>query len=257
MTVTFTISTGTAYHARTSHVWNPVHQLPSGSLSGGLVGSYEEVTVRRFIRGTGWSMISLGAFTLYFLVYQLVGTNGITARAQDELREGLLQDQAAASPASTEEISETAPQSAQAAWLMTIPRLEMQDFVVMGDSSRESLRQGLGWIETKECLPGQDCTIGISGHRTTYGAPFFNAQELVPGDQINVTTAQAEYVYEVTGQKIVTPEQISVLDDVPGEDGTPQPMLVLTTCHPQFSAAQRLIIESELVETRPAGSGSA
>ncbi len=213
--------------------------------------------MRRFIRGTGWSMISLGAFTLYFLVYQLVGTSGITAQAQNELREELIQDQAAASPASLEDIDEAAPRPEQAAWLVTIPRLQMQDFVVMGDSGRESLRKGLGWINTKECLPGQDCTVGISGHRTTYGSPFFNAEQFVAGDQITVTTAQADYVYEVTGQRIVTPDQVSVLDDVPGEDGKPQPLLVLTTCHPKFSAAQRLIIESRLVETRPSGSGDA
>src|SRR5829696_8457663 len=54
-----------------------------------LAAGCSEVMVRRLLRGTGWTFIGMGSFVLYFLVYQLVGTNAVTSRGQDELRNEL------------------------------------------------------------------------------------------------------------------------------------------------------------------------
>src|SRR4030095_16892854 len=66
-----------------------------------LAAGCSEVMVRRLLRGTGWTFIGMGSFVLYFLVYQLVGTNAVTSRGQDDLRNQLQREwtaPAAASP---------------------------------------------------------------------------------------------------------------------------------------------------------------
>jgi len=54
-----------------------------------LAAGCSEVMVRRLLRGTGWTFIGMGSFVLYFLVYQLVGTNAVTSRGQSDLRNEL------------------------------------------------------------------------------------------------------------------------------------------------------------------------
>ena len=56
-------------------------------------------------------------------------------------------------------------------------------------------------------------------------------------------TKWGTFRYEVTEQKIVDDEDVTVTVQVHSKRE-----LVLTTCHPRFSAAQRLVIYSELVE---------
>ncbi|MDP1454848.1 class E sortase, partial [Peribacillus frigoritolerans] len=93
----------------------------------------------------------------------------------------------------------------------------------------------------------------IAGHRTTYGAPFNRIDELVPGDEIAITTPQGEFTYVVipapgeTDQAwwIVDPSQVEVLADA-GDN-----RLTLTACHPKYSAKQRIIVAATL-KTEPA-----
>jgi len=86
-------------------------------------------------------------------------------------------------------------------------------------------------------VPGNSA---IAGHRTTYGAPFFRLDELVAGDEILVTTRQGEFTYEVSERIVVRPSQNEVLA------ATDDNRLTLTTCHPRFSASQRLIVVAML-----------
>jgi sortase A len=59
------------------------------------------------------------------------------------------------------------------------------------------------------------------------------------------------------GLRIVAPEQVDVLAPVPGRIGAaPDPdvaLLTLTTCHPEYSDRERLVVQAVLVEERPAG----
>jgi sortase A len=89
-------------------------------------------------------------------------------------------------------------------------------------------------------LPGQPGNAAIAGHRTTYGAPFYNLDELKTGDEILVTTRQGRFRYEVTESKVVSPSEVSVLDP------TTDNRLTLTTCHPRFSASKRLVVVAAL-----------
>jgi sortase A len=91
-------------------------------------------------------------------------------------------------------------------------------------------------------LPGQPGNSVISGHRTTYGAPFHELDTLVSGDRIEVETAIGLHVYEVRSIDIVRPTDVWVTEPRTGA------WLTLTTCHPKFSARERLIVFAELVE---------
>jgi sortase A len=95
-------------------------------------------------------------------------------------------------------------------------------------------------------MPGEDGNMGIAGHRTTYGAPFFYLDQLEPDDEIHVTDREGEtHVYRMVENKIVLPGDAWVLDPDPIDNG--EAMLTLTTCHPRFSARQRMVVFAELV----------
>ena len=89
-------------------------------------------------------------------------------------------------------------------------------------------------------MPGQPGNAVISGHRTTYGAPFYDLDLLTPGDVIEVDTAIGTHVYTVRETIIVTPTDVWVTEPREGA------WLTLTTCHPKLSARERLIVFAEL-----------
>jgi sortase A len=95
-------------------------------------------------------------------------------------------------------------------------------------------------------LPGAGEPFAVSGHRTTYGAPFNQLDKLRPGDPIFLDTPYARFRYEVVKTTVVKPTDVSVLWDR-GYG------LVLTTCTPLYSASHRLIVWGRLVNSVPLG----
>ena len=118
-----------------------------------------------------------------------------------------------------------------------IPRLGV-DVVVVEGTTPSALRAGAGHYQDT-ALP---CDIGnaaIAGHRTTFGKPFANLDQLRTGDTILMETPIGGCEYRITKDPyIVPPTEMSVLDP------TTDKALTLTTCHPKGSAAQRLIIRA-------------
>ncbi len=125
---------------------------------------------------------------------------------------------------------------------ISIPAIGVETVMVEGGAEIESeryLRKGPGhWPET--AFPGQGGSVVVSGHRTTYGAPFRKLNELKPGDKVQVTMPYAILEYEVTQVIIVQPEEVDVVADR-GEE-----MLSLVACHPLYSAQQRIIAQCDL-----------
>jgi sortase A len=120
-----------------------------------------------------------------------------------------------------------------------IPAIGVEEYVVEG-TDIDNLRKGPGhYPETP--LPGEHGTAAIAGHRTTYGAPFRRIDELHRRQEIAVDMPYGRYVYRVERTKIVEPTDLSVLDRV-GHD-----RLVLSACHPLYSAAQRVVVFSKLL----------
>ena len=122
----------------------------------------------------------------------------------------------------------------------TIDRLKDGWTVVEGVELRR-LRKGAGHMPWTP-YPGQRGNSVISRHRTTWGAPFHELDELEPGDRIYIETAIGEHVYEVRDVRVVKPTALWVTNP---RDGA---WLTLTTCHPKFSARQRLIVFAEMVD---------
>ena len=214
--------------------------------------------MRRLLRGTGWTFIGMGSFVLYFLVYQLVGTNAVTSRGQSDLRNELQREWTAAPPvAANADPKKFVPRRVppgKALAVIDIPKIKLDNKVIVEGVGRNDLRKGPGHVPST-ALPGQAGTFGVSGHRTTYGAPFYRLNELAKGDTITVVTREAIYTYTVTRTAIVRPTDTQVLDNVIGPDDKPKATITLTTCHPRYSARQRLIVFGNLTNTSTNNSG--
>lgn len=132
---------------------------------------------------------------------------------------------------------------------LEIPSIDA-DYIVIQGTDEGDLQKGPGHYPTT-ALPGQGRTIGIAGHRTTYGAPFNRIDEIEVGDEIEVEMPYATFTYEVSKTDIVDPSDVEIVDDVGHE------LLVLTACHPLYSAAQRYAVFAELSDITlfPAGEG--
>jgi sortase A len=124
--------------------------------------------------------------------------------------------------------------------VLTIPKLAVRRYVPEGATPEHLRRYGVGRI-TWTSLPAAPGTLGIAGHRTTYGAPFFHLERLVAGDSILVDYRGHRFTYRVERQITVTPDRADTLQDVTGESG-----IALVTCSPPYSAAFRLIVFGRL-----------
>lgn len=212
----------------------------------------------RILGATGRTLIWIGSIILLFVVYQLWGTNLAEARSQNGLEsefEALLDSFQPTSTTTNESPATTIaptttttqplppPDDGEALARIVIPKIGVDKIVVEG-VRRNDLKKGPGHYPGTP-LPGQKGNASIAGHRTTYGAPFNRIDELQPGDEILVTTLQGSFKYVVTGQQIVAPSQTEVIDDQ-GDN-----RLTLTSCHPKFSARERIIV-SAVLQAEPA-----
>jgi sortase A len=131
---------------------------------------------------------------------------------------------------------------------LRIPHLDSH-YVIVAGTGPSSLRRGPGHYDGT-ALPGEPGTVGIAGHRTTYGAPFRHLDALRRGDAITVTMPYGTFTYKVDGTRIVKPSDVSAL-----RPAGPQ-RLALTACHPLYSAAQRLIVTAHLTTATPRGAAA-
>jgi sortase A len=121
-----------------------------------------------------------------------------------------------------------------------IPRIGARYVFVSGTGAPE-LKKGPGHYP-RTALPGEHGTVGIAGHRTTYLAPFKEIDDLARGDRIELHMPYGTFSYAVKDTRIVSPDDVWVLRDRARGD-----WLVLTACHPLFSAAKRIVLSARLV----------
>lgn len=228
--------------------------------------------MRRVVGAIGRTFITVGVLILLFVAYQLWGTGIYTAQQQDELEQQFdqaLQQEgqdapttssstttttvAGAPPSSTTTSTTQAPPpppppDGEAVARIRIPKIGV-DAIVVNGVGRDDLRKGPGHYPDTP-LPGQEGNAAIAGHRTTYGAPFADLDQLSEGDLIQVRTLQGSFEYHVTEQLIVRPTDVAVIDPTPVDPDDPDEgnlaTLTLTTCNPKYSAAQRLVIQADL-----------
>jgi sortase A len=200
--------------------------------------------LRSVLSALGAILTGAGVLILLFVAYQLWGTGLYTSRQQDSLRSEFNQKlKALDGPTTTSttinpnELPPPPPSGASVASLR-IPKIGLDQTVVQGVGLAD-LRKAPGHYPQTP-LPGEEGNAAIAGHRTTYGGPFNRLGELVDGDEILATTLKGTYRYTVARIHVVKPSQVEVLDT------TPTPTLTLTTCHPKYSAKERLIVVAKL-----------
>lgn len=200
----------------------------------------------RVIGITGRILVVTGVLVLYYTAYLLWGTSQQTRQAQAELTKQLETTQSAVETpvAATMDPSQIPsakpaqdPKLGDALFEIVIPKIGLRQVVVSGVDAAQ-LQLGPGHFPDSP-FPGEPGNVPISGHRTTYDAPFYRLDELVAGDEIFVERSGFRYRYEMATNQIVSPRQVEVVEYRGRNE------LTLTTCHPKFSAAQRLIVHAD------------
>jgi LPXTG-site transpeptidase (sortase) family protein len=207
----------------------------------------------------GWSTVftwirNVGLLAILFVAWQLWGTSISQHHAQSQLQSSFAASVHAhhapkptsSGPAliSAETLVPTPAEGTPVAKI-EIPTIGLSEIVVSGTAEGD-LAKGPGhYIGT--AAPGQAGNVAIAGHRTTNGAPFNRLGDLAVGDQIFLTTLSGERLTYVVSQapNPVSPNDVAVLDNY--DDNR----ITLTTCNPEYSSAQRLVVVGELKQPDP------
>ncbi|SDY23782.1 sortase A [Modestobacter sp. DSM 44400] len=221
---------------------------------------------RTVVRGIGQALVTLGLVVLLFVVYEVWVTDLLTAQRQGELSDELQEGWDA--PTVTDPGGTPAPIDValgQPFAVLHIPRLGADwSRVVVEGTGGEQLAQGPGHY-AGTAMPGEQGNVALAGHRVGRGSPFLDLDRMRPGDPIVVETADFWFVYRVLGDaatgdlgadpsgipgmQIVRPSQVDVIAPTPdgATDGAATgAYLTVTTCHPKYSARQRLIVHAVL-----------
>ena len=131
---------------------------------------------------------------------------------------------------------------------IVIPRIGLDMVVVEGTGSAQ-LAKGPGHYDAATAratsLPGLGGVIAIAGHRTTFLHPFLHIDELARGSTVTLVMPYGRFVYRVIAHRVVVPTDWSILRRRPFEE------LVLTACHPKYSASHRYVVFARLVRAVP------
>lgn len=234
----------------------------------------------------GEILLTVGIFALLFAFYEAFWTNLDSGRRQAQAQEELSQQWEAEQERSNPRRS-LSPELGEAFARMHIPSFGSDfQFALVEGTDEQDLLIGPGrYVETQ--LPGQPGNFAVAGHRVGKGAPFNDLGNLESCDAIVVETQTSWETYrvlpidagddrqaaaqecftpeqtkqittgryaEVTGRHITLPGDIGVIAPVPGQDGAVsqemEGLVTLTTCHPQFSNAERMIVHAMLVDSQ-------
>lgn len=110
--------------------------------------------------------------------------------------------------------------------------------VVQGDDW-EALKRGVGQ-HIGGANPGQNGNLVLSGHDDIYGEVFRHLDQLQPGDEVTVFTAENEYVYTITDTMVVAPTYVQVMNP------TAHASITLISCYPYLINTQRIVVVGEL-----------
>jgi sortase A len=217
--------------------------------------------LRRFARRLGLVVATLGVLVIVWAVYIFFFGDPITALYQD-WRQHQLSGQLksefehfkapiplttgpgkAPSPAAVRAAAKRFSRDAHsgaAIGRIKIPRIHINKVVVNGTDWASDLSRGPGRYP-QSSWPGLGKVTAIAGHRTTFGAPFRHIDELQSGDLILLEMPYGTFTYRVFKHEIVPSNDWSILHKR-GFD-----TLVLSACHPLYSASHRWIVFARLV----------
>lgn len=186
----------------------------------------------------GRTMIATGVVLLLFVAYQLWGTGLAESKSQSNLADEF------ETVISTPVTQSTLPQYGGVISRIEIPKIDVDKYVVAGVDAK-SLQKGPGLFPGSP-LGGQLGNVAITGHRTTYGAPFSRIDEMKQGDEIIIQTAEGSFTYIVNAEPfVVSPTQTEVARTVDRSKAT----LTLISCHPKWTSEKRIVVTADLAPT--------
>ncbi|HHW82537.1 MAG TPA: class E sortase [Actinomycetales bacterium] len=225
-----------------------------------------------FLGVAGELLITAGVFLGLFVVWQVWWTD-LQAK---QYTGGIINEMAIEPPEQSQQIQDTdkrvdepaplpppplpdIPNGAYA--ILHIPKFGSgyQVPIAEGVSLDGVLHKGLAGHYPETAAVGQVGNFAIAGHRQSHGAIFHHIDTLAPGDSIVVQTADTWYVYQVNADpSVVLPTAVEVIAPNPGNPAEPATTasMTLTTCHPLWSTAERLIVHAELDYWAPIDSGT-
>ena len=158
------------------------------------------------------------------------------------------------------------------------------DYVYHQGVDNDTLARGPG-AYAASAAPGEVGNLSLAAHRDGWNAPFSEVDKYTVCDPITIETRDAVHTYKVVssedgnqrarenaecfgaeiattlnnddhadieGVHIVKPDDVSVLDQIPGAGADVNAdlgMLTLTSCHPHNSNAERIIVHAVLTDT--------
>lgn len=266
----------------------PRHALPSRTPARAAIGKARPKRRRsagsKIVGGIGELLITLGVLGLLFIVWELWWT-GIEAESdrQDSLDQFYAEmpeppDAAEADQASAEgpnpadfETCYTLPDGSEIGCAPTMNQLADEQQIMgtlyaprLGDDWAAPVREGVTAAQIDRGgvgrypdtqMPDEPGNFSLAGHRNTHASMLGNQDDLQIGDQLYLVSPDGMYTYEVAERRVVAPHQTEVLAPAPGEPGASAEIgtLTLTTCHPMFSNAERLIHHAEITDFTPLG----
>jgi sortase A len=224
--------------------------------------------VRFVLRGIGQTLITGGLVILLFVVYEVYVTNIFAHRKQVRVHTALENEwKANKDPLALPGGNQSAIPIGSGIANIYIPRFGRDfAFTVVQGTDDASLEKGPGHYDGT-ALPGEMGNFAIAGHRVGKGEPFLNLDHLKPGDTVIIETKAKWYVYvvegdartgdlsakdsnDVPGREIVYPSDGQVILPVPDNPGLSPTghdrYLTMTTCHPKFTATQRMVVHAQL-----------
>ena len=201
----------------------------------------------------GELLLTLGILVLLYVVYVLWGTGIQTHRAQDELREQVVDRWS--DPVATEEAPVAAPEDpvdpaeteiGDGYALLRIPALgDDWEWVVV-----QGVELSVHYADTAD--PGELGNFSVAAHRAGHGAPFADLDLVEIGDAVEVETAAGTWTYTIDQPaRVIEPTDTWIVDAVPGQGTGAEPTerrITLTTCHPRYGSSQRLYVSGVLTD---------
>jgi sortase A len=210
---------------------------------------------------TGEVLLTAGGLMGLFLAWHLLWNDAIQGERQNQSAMSLAQEwqtaessgvslepaEPAVRPSDDEPPITTSPAEGQAFALLYVPRFG-DDFVrsiaegVDLETVLNSRTLGVGrYLESDQL--GQEGNFAVAAHRTTWGATFGNIGELRIGDRIYVEVPEGWHSYQFRNLEYVWATEVDVLNSFPkmNVEEPAERVITLTSCHPKFSEAERII----------------
>ena len=236
-------------------------------------------TYPEIARTFGTTLIATGLGLLAFVLITVTWGDPFTKLAQAQKQDALSRDFARSQPdpESLRDVSldprltrsaairaKNSTPLGKSAGEILIPKIKLREIFVHGArDGTPDLTKGPGLYQDYP-FPGTGAPFAIAGHRTTHGAPFLDLDRLRRGDKIIVTTSYGRFTYEVARTAIIGTKNWSILDYgafLPTAAARQQFLkagrcaptcehLVLTACHPKWSAEKRIAVMARLTGVR-------